>query len=108
MPVTVLVKGSDVQPALEIVGAVVRRHGLISHEPYPKSKTKVVRYYSLSLGDLKTTPSPALTCTVYLKGQTLEVVLLEFPTWNLSSDVRQISGEIRSEFVKRFGHEKVR
>ena len=108
MSASVSVESSEVQQALEIVDGVVHRHGLGSSGEYPVREANVIRWYGLTVAQVQAAKRPSLTCRVYLNGRELQVLFVEFPKWASSTDVVEMRDDIRSQFVKAFGKERVR
>ncbi len=104
---SVSVDDSDVQAALNIVETVVHRCGLDSGGDYPDPQAGVIRWYGLTAEQARATGRPSLTCRVFLRGQSLEVLFTEFPKWTSSPDVVGMRDQIRSQFIERFGRERV-
>ena len=108
MAASVTVESSEIQQALEIIDAVVHRRGLVSGGEYPDHQANVIRWYGLAVPQAQAARRSSLTCRIYLKGRELEVLFAEFPKASSSPDVVEMQDEIRAQFVKTFGKERVR
>jgi len=104
----VQVDTKETEAAIKIVDRVLQEHGLGDGGPYPDSQAGVIKWWGLTLEQAREQQRGSLTCRAYLRDDQLEVLFSEFGRLHSSTDVKDMTAEIRSAFVDRFGRDRVR
>jgi len=104
----VVVETSEAETGVEMVGRVMQQHGLGDGGTYPDATAGVLRWWGLTVEQARQQQRGSLTCRVYLRDGQLEVLFAEFGRLSSSQVVIDMTTEIRTAFVERFGLERVR
>jgi hypothetical protein len=104
----VVVETSEAETAVEMVGRVMQQHGLGDGETYPDPTAGVIKWWALSVEQAHQQKRGSLTCRVYLRDGQLQVLFTEFGRLSSSRVVNDMTAEVRTAFVERFGIERVR